>query len=366
MLVFTSKSRAEFPLDITITLPDDLPYDTDIPVIAELRKAVHKIKSLTIDVPFFEAWQKFVSGIGEGQPAPLLERLILKVKDDVNDVNNNGPFTTLSTAFTPSAKLIHLQLPAWPLPAQPPAQLSTVTSLVFDTPFTGLDIPALFPLIKAAPHLQHFKCKAVDLGDESDPNYSNIISVPQLRTVDVTTPGFGLDFLRNFHAPLLTQARLDGYREQVPAYVWDREEDDWGLHVSRPTSNILTHLSVHSPGIRRLELKYVQFEDPREDYIRILNGQAFPALEDLILERTNIPDAALIESAERYFGLQTLELRNCKYISANGLRSFVRGRTNTKIVVRVDGCPGISREDFESLLKIVRIEYTANGQRNEI
>ncbi|KAF8956263.1 hypothetical protein BDZ97DRAFT_1852529 [Flammula alnicola] len=326
------------PLDITITLPDDLPYDTDIPVIGQLRKVADKIKSLTIDVPFHEAWQKFVSGIGEGQPAPLLERLVLKVKEDVNNLSNNGPFTTLSTALTPSPNLVHLQLPAWPLPAQPPPQLSSVTSLAFDTPFSGLDIPALFPLIQAAPHLQHFTFTAVDMGADAN----------------VTAPGFGLDLLGNFHAPLLTDVRLDGYREIIPVSAW--EEDDWGIDLTQPASNILTYLSTHSPDIRRLELKYIHFEHPKEDYSRIFSGQALPVLEELILERTNILDAALIESAGAHSSLKKLELRNCKYISADGLRSFVQGRAKTEFVLSVEGCPAVSQEDIESLSKIVRVE----------
>lgn len=315
---------------------------------------VDKIKSLTIDAPFHEAWQKFVSGIGEGHAAPLLERLVLTVRGDVNNLDNNGPFTTLSTAFTPSPKLIHLQLPAWPLPAQPPPQLSTVTSLAFDTPFSGLDIPAIFPLIQAAPHLQNFTFKAVDMGAESDPAYSNITSVPQLRSANVTTPGFGLDLLGNFDAPLLTDVHLDGYRDGIPDAVW--EEDDWGVDLTQPASKILSHLSTRSPGIRRFELKYVQFEQPKDDFKRLLTGQALPALEELILERANIPDAALIESAGSNSSLKKLELRNCKYISADGLRSFVQGRSGADFTLSLLGCPGIGQEDVQSLSKIVTVE----------
>ncbi|GLB43265.1 hypothetical protein LshimejAT787_1301660 [Lyophyllum shimeji] len=348
------QNSGEIPLNITITLPEDLPYDTDIPALGELRKAVHKIKSLIIEMPSAEAWQKFVSGIGEGQPAPLLERLVLKVNDAVYDVSHNAPFATLSTALTPSPNLIHLQLPAWPLPAHPPPQLSSVTSLAFVTPFSGLYIPALFPLVQAARYLQHFAFKAVDYGAESDPNYWNIICVPQLRTANVTVPGFGLDLLRNFHAPLFTDVRLDGYREVVPDSVW--EEDDWGLDERQTESNLLTLLTSRSRDIRRLELHYIHLEHPKEDYNRLLGGQAFPVLEELILERANIPDTALIESAGGHSSLKKLELCNCKYISADGLRSFVHGRAYNEFVLSIQGCPAISEEDIESLSKIVRVE----------
>jgi len=316
---------------------------------------VNKIKSLVIDVPFHEAWQVFVSGIGEGQAAPLLERLVLKVKDDVEDVANNGPYTTLLTALTPSPKLTDLQLPAWPLLAHSP-QLSTVTSLTFDTPFTGLDIPPLFSIIRAVTHLEHFKFKAVDLGDEIDPNFSNPISVPHLRTVDVTTPGYGLAFLRSLRAPLLTDIRLDGYREIVPDKVW--ELDDWGLHISRPASEILAHLSIHTPNIRSLELKYVQFEHPHDDWSRIMDGRAFPLLEKLTLERSNIPDSALIVSAGKYPNIKEFRLLDCKYISSNGVRRFIEGLEHNDFGLMVEGCQAISQEEIGSLSKIVRVIST--------
>ncbi|KAF8965020.1 hypothetical protein BDZ97DRAFT_1813199 [Flammula alnicola] len=338
------------PLEITISLPKKLRYNTNFPVIVELRQAVHRIKSLSIDAPFLEAWQHFVSGIGDGQPAPILERLIIRAKGDVNNIRNNGPFKTLSTALTPSPNLIHLQLPAWPFPSPVSPQFSTIRSLVFETPFSEIAVPDLFPIIKATPYLQHFRFKGPDYGNHFDPNYSNIISAPHLRTVDVTSPGIGLNFLGNFRAPFLAEVRLDGYREVVPLSAW--ELDDWGIDATRPQSNILTYLSTHSPDIRRLELKYIHFEHPKEDHNRILSGQAFPFLEELILERTNIPDISLIESAGRHSGLKKLELRNCKYISVEGLRSFVQGHSNAEFVLKVEDCRAISREDFESLTTI--------------
>lgn len=204
---------------------------------------------------------------------------------------------------------------------QPPPHLSTAISLVFDTPLTGLDIPALFPLIKATPNLRHFECKAFHMGDKSDPNYSNIISVPRLRSVDVTIPGFGMDFLHNFHSPLFTDVRLDGYRGVVPISAW--EQDDWVIHVSRPASNLLAYLTSHSPEICRLELKYIQLEHP-EGYLRILSGEALPVLEESILERSNIPGVALFQRAERNSTLKNLELHNCRYVSTEGVRMFVQ------------------------------------------
>ncbi|KAF8878129.1 hypothetical protein CPB84DRAFT_351780 [Gymnopilus junonius] len=325
-----------------------------MPALALLKEATPKIRSLVINVPFHEAWQKLVTSIGEGQAAPLLERLVITIQGDVNEVQNNGPYTTLSTAFTPSPNLAHLQLPAWPIPATPPPQLSTVTSLTFDTPFSGLDIPALFPCVQAATHLQHFKFKAVDMGAESDPNYSNIFPVPKLRSVDVTTPGFGLDMLGNFNAPHLADVRLDGFRDVVPDAVW--EEQDWGWDIVHAATAILTKLSTRSPEIRRLDLYYVHFADPKEDFNSILSGQALPALEELILERSDLPDVALTENASKPSNLKKLVLRNCKYITINGLLPFIQGRASEEFVLKVKDCQGIGPEDIEFLSKLVRVK----------
>lgn len=84
-------------------------------------------------MPFQEVWQKIVSGIGEGWSTPILERFILTVKENEWDENFHRPYTTLGTAFTPSPNLVYLRLPAWPLPAHPSPNISTIVSLVLLT-----------------------------------------------------------------------------------------------------------------------------------------------------------------------------------------------------------------------------------------
>ncbi|KAF8956776.1 hypothetical protein BDZ97DRAFT_1763458 [Flammula alnicola] len=342
------ENAGELPLSVVITLHEDIPYDNNIPAIGLLRERVHKIKSLTLDMPSREAWQKFVTGIGEGQPAPILERFVLRAKEQEDDPNFHLSYITLATAFNPSPNLTHLQLPAWPLPAQPPPHLSTVISLSLLTNFYEVDIAAVITLILAAPRLQDFNFRVDgEYGQSADPHYTNIISVPNLRKADVTYPGYGVNLLGNFRSPGLIDARLDGYRAMMPES--DYELDDWG---------ILNVLALHSPNIRRFELSHVFLEHPHEDYLRILSGQIFPVLEELILERTNLSDAALIESAGLRPSLKKLELRRCKYISGHGLQTFVQGGVSSDFLLIVKACRAIQKEDVEWLSSIVPVEYT--------
>lgn len=106
-----------------------------------------------------------------------------------------------------------------------------------------------------------------------------------------------------------------------------------------------------------MELKYIHFEFQKEDHAHILSGLAFPALEELILEMTNISDAALVESAGRHSILKKLKLRNSRYVTVGGLRSFVQGGMDPEFVLTVKECPAISEEDLLSLSEIVRVDW---------
>ncbi|KAF5325033.1 hypothetical protein D9619_009597 [Psilocybe cf. subviscida] len=307
-----TQSSGDGPLDVSIILPDEINYNTDIPAIGELSKLVGRFRSLTIDVPYQEAWQKFVTGIGEGQAAPILESLVIKVKRDVLN-RTTGPFTELSTCFTPSPALHNLQFPAWPLPATNPPQLATITSLAIITPFYGLDIPPLFAIIQAAPNLEKFTFKSLDVGDESDPNdfASQRVHLPRLTSVDVTSPGFGLDLLSNFDAPNLVDVRLDGFRGVITDDRWNL--DDWGEFMTDPSYRIISTLSQRSKSIRKLELRYMYFTNPDTEFRRILSGEMLPKLEELILERTNITDEIL--TATRSPTIKKVDVHNCKYVT---------------------------------------------------
>lgn len=317
--------------------------------------AVHKIRSIIIDAYYFEHWQRFVAGIGEGQPAPLLERLILTVKDHAKHFRT---YRTLSTAFTPSPKFVELQLPAFPRPNKRPPMLATATCLTFDTlECVHYAARGMLPLIQAVTHLKHFKAKSFERSEWPGADFSKIISLPLLRSADVTVPGNGQELLTNFFAPRLTRVRLDGYREDVSPELWERWEWDATEIFLRPfTSRLLNHLSTHSPLIRQLELTYIHLQFQKEDHVRLLCGLLFPLLEELILVMTNIRDAALVESAGRNPILKMLQLRRCKFITVDGLRSFVQGGVHPEFVMIVNECPNISQEDIKSLSEIGRVQ----------
>ena len=345
------------PLDISISLPEDL-QDADIPVIPLLRERVHKFKSLIMEMPSLEAWKKIVSGIGEGQAAPILERFVFKVKEDEWEESFHLPYTTLANAFTPSPNLVYLQLPAWPLPAQPSPHFSTIVSLVLLTDHYLIKIADVFPLILAANRLQHFTFRVNgEYGESSDPDYTNVISVPHRQSMDVTYPGYGLNLLGNFRAPNLVNVRLDGFRPCIPEKDgWELE--DWGFEFTLPSAAILNILAAHSPNIRRLELNYIQSAHPNEDYFRIFSGQIFPVLEELVLGRTNLQDTVLIQSAGSHHSLKKLELGECKYVTIVGLRSFVEGHVSSDFLLILRACPAIHLEDSELLSSLVYLKYT--------
>jgi len=77
-------------------------------------------------------------------------------------------------------------------------------------------ISAVFPLILAATRLQNSAFRVDDeYGESSNPDYTNVISVPQFRSVDVTYSGYGLNLVGNFRAPNLADLRLDRFRSSI-------------------------------------------------------------------------------------------------------------------------------------------------------
>ena len=84
-------------------------------------------------------------------------------------------------------------------------------SLVLLIDHYAINIAAVFPLILAATRLRHFSFRVNGkYRESSNTDYINVISVPQLRSMDVTYPGYGLNLLDNFRAPNLVNLRLDG------------------------------------------------------------------------------------------------------------------------------------------------------------
>ena len=91
--------------------------------------------------------------------------------------------------------------------------------------------------------------------------------------------------------------------------------------------------------------------NPLEDYKWLLRDGAFPHLEVLRLDSTDIPDGALEGSQS----LKRLELRACEGITGAGLLRFVQGRAES-FELLLDSCPGVTEEDIGALSEIVKVE----------
>ena len=73
-------------------------------------------------------------------------------------------------------------------------------------------------------------------------DYPHIVSLSDLLTADVTTPGAGADLLRTIYAPNLTDVRLDGFRAH-------HFEGRWEEHLTEPLSETVRRLSARSPNL---------------------------------------------------------------------------------------------------------------------
>ena len=71
--------------------------------------------------------------------------------------------------------------------------------------------------------------------------------MPHLISADVNTPGCGLDILRAIDAPLLTNVRFDGWRDE-------RFAEEWVETLTTPISVSLRRISKRSPNLTHLEL----------------------------------------------------------------------------------------------------------------
>ena len=128
--LYLPKSGA-LPIDIHIKLPENVGVNEIGGVTALLRDHTSRFRSLKLVVYINEELEAFISSIGGGRPAPLLEGLALHVgRSDVNEPSN-AELHSLPTAFTPSPRLSYIEISGCPIPKtlQP-----TVTSLTIIGP----------------------------------------------------------------------------------------------------------------------------------------------------------------------------------------------------------------------------------------
>ncbi|KIM37211.1 hypothetical protein M413DRAFT_448706 [Hebeloma cylindrosporum] len=349
---FYLQKSASLPIDVLIMLPDDVDVDEIGGVIALLRDQTSRFRSFELHVRIHEEVEAFISSIGGGRPAPLLETLVLKVQGYPKS-GNVTEFLSLPAAFIPSPRLSHIELPGCPMPATLPpcAHFSTITSLTMDAMAfeSGVGLGEIIEILESSSALQHFVFKALDdfsYDIAGGLDYTHVIFLPDLLTADVTAPGSGADLLRTINAPRLRDVRLDGFRK-------DNSKERWETSLTEPLSATVHRLSVRSPNLRRLVLEYTVFRSPLEDYALIFSRAGFPQLEEVLLIRTDINDKALLTAGRGPSSLKRLTLRNCKKVTIAGLLGFVRGR-GSDFSLTLHGCRKVTQQDIIALSTIVK------------
>ena len=354
---FTNLEYAQFylqksgglPIDVQIALPDDVDANEIGGVTALLRDQSSRFRSFDLHVRIHDELEAFVSSIGQGRPAPLLEKLVLKIRE-CTESDSVTDFLSLPTAFTPSPRLAHIELPGWPLPKTFP-HLPTINSLTIDSmPFDSVAVDEIVSFLGSAPSLRHFVFKGQDdfsYNITSELDYPRIVSLPDLLTADVTAPGAGADLLRAIKAPELTDVRLDGFRAH-------HFEGRWEESLTEPLSVTVRRLSARSPNLRRLKLECTKFHAPLEDYALIFSSAGFPQLEEVLLIETDIDDQALLAASGRPSSLKRLTLRECEKVTGAGLLGFVRGRGGD-FSLTLQGCRNVRQQDIVALSAIVKV-----------
>ena len=355
---FTNLEYAQFylqksgalPIDVHIALPDDVAEDEIGGVASLLRDHSSRFRSFDLHVRIHDELEVFISSIGEDRPAPLLEQLVLKVRQ-CTESSNVTEFLSLPTAFTPSPRLAHIELPGWPLPKTFP-HLPTVTSLIIDSmPFDSVAVDEIVSYLDSTPSLQYLMFKGQDDFSHniaSELNYPRIVSLPDLLTADVTAPGAGADLLRAINAPELTDVRLDGFRAH-------HFEGRWEESLTESLTVTVRHLSAHSRNLQCMTLERTEFLSPLEDYELLFSHAGFPKLEELLLIGTDIDDAALLAAGGGgSSSLKVVILRECERVTGAGLLGFVRGRGSDFSLVLQD-CINVTQQDIVALSAIIKI-----------
>ena len=319
-----------------------------------LRKRVGRIRTLEVNVPSYEIAEKILAIMGRRKPAPLLERLHIFYNDATlfDSFGFETPELSLQGIFRPAPRLINISLPADPLPSFESLPLfSMVKTITLDTDISVLEFSLhdVVTFLSNIPLLESFTFKGVD--DEWESANLHNESVPRLLSVDVTVPGYGLEMLRHLEAPLLTRMRLDGRRSF---------QLDWNHSMATVLARALTELSAESPLITRLELVSIKLPESRIDYQWILSGGAFPSLQSLRLEATDITDDALRHCIRLSNNLKRLELWACQGVTGSGLLQFVQG-CGEDFELLLDSCPNVTPEDIATLSNVVKVESASNA-----
>ena len=340
------------PLDIRIYGLDTV-HPTRLAL--RLRKQVARIRTLEVNVPSCRIAREILSIIGRNKRAPLLERLHIFYNDETVYHSSVFPQLSLQDIFHPAPRLINISLPSNPVPSLESVSLfSNVKTITLDTAISVVYffLDYILEFLSCIPLLENFTFKGVENRHNNwEPLDSHYESTPRLLFVDVTVPGYGLDILYHLKAPALTRIRLDGRR---PFKL------NWDHTMAAGLARALTELSTNSPLIARLELVSTKLPESRYDYRWIFSGDAFPSLQSLRLEATDITDDALRRCTRLSNNLKRLELWACQGITGSGLLQFVQG-CGEDFELLLDSCPNVTPEDIATLSSVVKVESACNA-----
>jgi F-box-like len=347
------RKSGTLPIDIHITLPDDVDVSEIEGVSDLLRGQISRFRSFDLHVRIRDELEEFIFFIAKDRPAPLLESLELRVQR-CTPCDTVVCFVSLLDAFTPAPHLTHIEIPGWPFLETFP-QLPNITSLTIDSmSLDSITIHEIIVFLCSTPSLEHFVYKGHGISDNTvrlrHLNDPRVVHLPNLVTVDVTAPGSGGDVLCLINAPALRDARLDGFRPHNFDVPWEGPPNE-------SLTQIVFLLPTHSRNLRCLTLEYTEFLETPGGFETIFDDISFPQLEEILLIATDITDEALMKGARRNLGLKRLELRYCDGVTGTGFLEFVQRRgSDFSLSLQYCGNLNKTQEDMEAISEMIKVE----------
>lgn len=350
--LFISNSAGAL-LNIVVNLPRYAATEQIIyPGLLIFREVLDKIKSINMHLLDHYAYEIFLHAMGHERSGLSLEEVKLFTTESTSRGGNL--YEHLRTSFIPTLNLQRLTMPPYPIPHITSFQ-RTIKSLSCISEADIFPIFCSLAFFESAQNLEHFRYYSPGVRsfcNVSQFRSSFFVNMPSLRSVDITTPGAGTDYLRNMNAPRLTHIRMNGKKDDPPG-------DHGYLAMKEQVSATLDMVSLRSPDLRCLQLEYTSLSHPEEEYLKILTGRWFPNLEELLLKVQCIGDQTFIAAAALYSTpLKKLSIIRCEPVTADGLRPFiVRRKVGFLLVLEL--CQGISEEPFQALSEFCQLDLVS-------
>ncbi|TFK47611.1 hypothetical protein OE88DRAFT_780012 [Heliocybe sulcata] len=354
------RRSGNLPLDVKL-LCRCVPERVMLPVIEALVDHLPRLRSLDIlhqhRQTLFAAVDRLgvMQGAGVRRPAPALQTLRLDWHASGGEqlMSGHGHGVEGGASQLGCPALTELQLPVAVIFTDR-SVLSRLTVLRFHAAPTHTSslpeesIGELLDTLEACGNLRVFSWLGPHLQPIGQPHYfhnGRVVSMPRLRSVEVTTPGPGIDILYYLHAPRLQDLHLNG------SMIWGRSKGllhDWAQGQDR----VLQMLASRSPEISRIFLYKIPLYETSHVF-KIIFTQ-FKELRHLSVdtsELTEIPGrVSAVGRKVVCEKLQALELRQCYWVSKRSLKAFLKEGVKLGCPmphVRVEDCSFTWAELFE-------------------